>query len=154
MGNIRYSQSTRGSMEMSALKSVALAGVLSASIALPPAFAGDFDGSKPMICAALVAIACQPNGECKQGTVESLNIPQFFWVDVAAKTVGERDPDGQIRTSAIQSVTQSDTYLVLQGSKESLGWSGTISKASGKLTLSGSRGSSAMVVYGACTPGK
>jgi hypothetical protein len=154
MGNIRYSQSTRGSMEMGALKSVALAVVLAASVAVPPAFAGDFDGSKPMICAALVAIACQSNGECKQGTVESLNIPQFFWVDVAAKTVGERDPDGQIRTSAIQSVTQSDTYLVLQGSKESLGWSGTISKASGKLTLSGSKGSSAMVVYGACTPGK
>jgi hypothetical protein len=141
-------------MEMGALKSVALAGVLSASIAVPPAFAGDFDGSKPMICAALVAIACQSNGECKQGTVESLNIPQFFWVDVAAKTLGERGPDGQIRTGAIQSVTQSDKYLVLQGSKESLGWSGTISKASGRLTLSGSRGRSAMVVYGACTPGK
>jgi len=141
-------------MEMGALKSVALAGVLSASIAVPPAFAGDFDGSKPMICAALIAIACQSNGECKQGTVESLNIPQFFWVDVAAKTLGERGPDGQIRTGAIQSVTQSDTYLVLQGSKENLGWSGTISKASGKFTLSGSRGSSAMVVYGACTPGK
>jgi hypothetical protein len=141
-------------MEMGALKSVALAGVLSASIAVPPAFAGDFDGSKPMICAALMAIACQSNGECKQGTVESLNIPQFFWVDVAAKTLGERGPDGQIRTGAIQSVTQGDTYLVLLGSKENLGWSGTISKASGKFTLSGSRGSSAMVVYGACTPGK
>ena len=154
MYNIRFGQSTRGSMEMGALKSAMLAGVLSASIVVPSAFAGDFDGSKPLICAALVAIACQSNGECKQGTVESLNIPQFFWVDVAAKTVGERDPDGQIRTSVIQSVTQSDTYLVLQGSKESLGWSGTISKTSGKLTLSGSKGSSAMVVYGACTPGK
>jgi hypothetical protein len=141
-------------MEMSALKSAALAAVLSATVAVPSAFAGDFDGSKPMICAALKAIACQTDGECKQDTVENLNIPQFFWVDVTAKTVGERDPDNQVRTSAIQSVTQSDAYLVLQGSKESLGWTGTISKSSGRLTLTGSRGASAMVVYGACTPGK
>ena len=141
-------------MEMGALKSAALAGILSACIAVPPAVAGDFDGSKPLICAALVAIACQANAECKQGTVESLGIPQFFWVDVAAKTVGERDPDGQIRTGAIQSVTESDTFLILQGSKESMGWSATISKASGKLTVSGSKGTSAMVVFGACAPGK
>jgi hypothetical protein len=141
-------------MEMSALKSAAVAAVLSAAVAVPSVFAGDFDGSKPMICAALKAIACQADGECKQDTVENLNIPQFFWVDVTAKTVGERDPDNQVRTSAIQSVTQSDTYLVLQGSKESLGWTGTISKSSGRLTLTGSRGASAMVVYGACTPGK
>ncbi len=139
---------------MSALKSAALAGALSACIAVPPAIAGDYDGSKPLICAALVAISCQANAECKQGTVESLNIPQFFWVDAAAKTVGEKDPDGQIRSGEIQSVTQSDTFLILQGTKESMGWSATISKASGKLTVTASKGTSAMVVYGACTPGK
>jgi len=139
---------------MGALKPAAIAGVLLASIAVPPAIASDFDGSKPLICAALTAITCQANSQCKQDTVENLNIPQFFWVDVPAKTVGERDPDGQIRTSSIQSVTQSDTFLVLQGSRESLGWSGTISKGSGKLTLTGSNGSRAIVVYGACTPTK
>jgi hypothetical protein len=154
MSNIVYCQRMRAGMKMGALKSAVLAGIASACIAAAPAIASDYDGSKPLICAALVAISCQANAECKQGTVESLNIPQFFWVDAAAKTVGERDPDGQIRTSSIQSVSQSATYLVLQGSRDSLGWSGTISKASGKLTLTGSNGSSAMVVYGACTPGK
>jgi len=139
---------------MGALKSVALAAALSACMAVPSATAGDYDGSRPLICAAMLAIACQPDGGCKQGTVESLNIPQFFWVDAAAKTVSERDPDGQIRTGQIQAVAQSDTSLILQGSKENMGWSATISKASGKLTVTGARGTSAMVVYGACTPGK
>jgi hypothetical protein len=54
------------------------------------------------------------------------------------------NPDGIIRTSPIQSVTQRDSYLVLQ----------EISKASGRLTLTGADGSAALVVYGACTPEK
>src|SRR5258706_7283474 len=141
-------------MEMGALKSATLAALLSAAIAVPSGVAGDFDGSKPMICAALQAVSCQANAECKQDTVESLNIPQFFWIDVTAKTVGERDPDGQVRSAPIQSVAQSDTFLILQGTKESMGWSATISKNSGKLTVTASKGTSAMIVYGACTPGK
>lgn len=139
---------------MDTLKSAVLAALLSAAVAVPTAVAGDFDGSKPMICAASQAIACQANAECKQDTVENLNIPQFFWVDAVAKTVGERDPDGQVRSASIQSVSQSDAFLILQGSKESMGWSATISKTSGKLTVTASKGTSAMIVFGACTPGK
>jgi hypothetical protein len=137
---------------MCALKSAAIAGAVTAWVALAPAVASEFDGSKPLICAALQAIACSANGDCKQGTVESLNIPQFFWVDVGAKTVSERDLDGQVRTSAIQTTAQSPTNVILQGVTERLGWSATISKASGRLTVTGTEGASAMVIFGACTP--
>jgi hypothetical protein len=139
---------------MSSLTRAVLAGGLLASIAVPAARATDYDGSKPLICATLEAVVCRANVECKRGTVESLGIPQFFWIDAAAKAVAEKDPDGQMRSSIIQTVTQGPTHMILQGTKDNLGWSGTISKASGKLTLTGSDGAAALAVFGACTPTK
>jgi hypothetical protein len=135
-----------------ALRSAAMVAAWLALVGVPTAMAGDYDGSKPLICAALQAISCQADGACKQGSVESLRIPQFFWVDVAAKTVGEKDPDGQIRKSPIESATQSATHLILQGRTERLGWSATVSKSSGRLVVTGADGASALVLFGACTP--
>ena len=98
-----------------------------------------------MICAALVAIACQSNGECRQEHGgESLSIPQFFWVDIAAKTLGEGGPDGQIWTGAIQSRDTERHTSCVQGSRD-LAWSGTISKQRQVLRCP-FQGSSAMVV--------
>jgi hypothetical protein len=139
---------------MGALKKSVLAGGMLALVAGPLAMAGDYDGSKPLVCAASEALACRANVECKRGTVESLGIPQFFWFDAAARTVGEKGPDGQVRSSVIQTVTQAPTHLILQGTKDDFGWSGTISKGSGKLTLMGSDGAAALIVFGACTPTK
>jgi hypothetical protein len=141
-------------MEMRAfLATVVLAAPL-ACTAVGPAAAEDYDGSKPLICAALQAISCQPDGQCKQGTVDSLNLPQFFWIDGAAKTIGEKGLDGQIRTGPIQASTQSATHLILQGAADHLGWNATISKVSGKLIFTATDGASAQIIFGACTPGK
>jgi len=140
-------------MKMGKATRTALAGLL-ASIAASTAVASDYDGSRPLVCAALEAIACRADVECKRGSAESLHLPQFFWFDTAAKTVAEKGPDGQMRSAAIQSVSQNFAYMILQGTKDNLGWSGTISKASGKLTLTGSDGSAALTVFGACTPTK
>ena len=43
--------------------------------------AGDFDGSQPLLCATIKAIECGPEGECLQGTAESVNLPQFFKIN-------------------------------------------------------------------------
>ena len=59
-------------MEMGAWISPVLTAALLACTTVGPALAGDYDGSKPLICAALQATSCQPNGQCKQGTAESL----------------------------------------------------------------------------------
>jgi hypothetical protein len=130
----------------------ALAGVL--LLASWPALAGDYDGSKPLICAALVGVSCQANGQCRQDTVEKLNIPQFFWIYAAAKTVGEKGPDGQIRTVPFQTSAQSATHLILQGTTDRVGWNATISKVSGKLLMMEADGATAQMIFGACTPAK
>ena len=139
---------------MSIAMRAVVAGLLLTTGLGPPSMAADYDGSKPLICAAQEAVICRANVDCKRGTVESLGIPQFFWVDAAAKTMAEKGPDGQTRSSIIQTVAQGPTHLVVQGAKDNLGWTGTISKTSGKLTLTGSDGALGMVVFGTCTPMK
>ena len=141
-------------METGALRATVISGALLACTAAGPASAGDYDGSKPLICAALQAISCQPDGQCKQGTVDSLNLPQFFWIDGSTKTIAEKGLDGQIRTSPFQTSTQSATHLIVQGTNDHLGWNATISKVSGKLTFTATDGASAQIVFGACTPGR
>ncbi len=76
----------------------ALAAVL--FLAAQPAVAGDYDGSKPLICAALVGVSCQANGQCKQDTVEKLNIPQFFWIDAVVPTARSEPPRFRCRPRA------------------------------------------------------
>jgi hypothetical protein len=137
---------------MNSVTIAALAGGLLALTAASVAMATDYDGSKPLICAAIEAVSCRADADCKRGTPERLGIPQFFWFDVGEKTIAEKGRDGQIRSSAIQAVTQGPTYVILQGTKDNLGWSGTISKVSGKLTLTGSDGAAALTIFGACTP--
>ena len=139
---------------MSKVKGAVLGALLAALVADPAAMAADFDGSKPLVCAAIEAVSCRADVACKRGTAESLGIPQFFWFDLGAKTIAEKGLDGQIRESAIQTVTQGPAYVIVQGAKDDLGWSGTISKVSGKLTLTGSDGAAALTVFGACTPTK
>ena len=141
-------------MRISSLIATVASAALWTCTAVGPAAAGDYDGSKPLICAALQAISCQSNGQCKQGTVDSLNLPQFFWIDGSAKTIAEKGPDGQIRTGPFQTSTQSATHLIVQGTTDHLGWTATISKVSGKLTFTVTDGASAQIVFGACTPGK
>jgi hypothetical protein len=141
-------------MRMGSLIATVASAALWTCTAVGPAAAGDYDGSKPLICAALQAISCQSNGQCKQGTVDSLNLPQFFWIDGSAKTIAEKGPDGQIRTSSFQTSAQSATHLIAQGITDHLGWTATISKVSGKLTFTATDGASAQIVFGACTPGK
>src|SRR5262249_23362164 len=106
----------RSSMHI--LKRVSLAGLMIAASAEIPAMASDFDGSKPLICMIAEAISCRPNVECTRGTAESLKMPQFVWVDAAAKTFREKDPDGQIRTTSIPTVVQGTNDLILQGTKD------------------------------------
>ena len=141
-------------MKTGPLASTLFAGALIGFAAARPAAAGDYDGSKPLICAALTGVSCQANGQCRQDTVESLHIPQFFWLDAGAKTVGEKGPDGQVRTTSFQTSSQSQTHLILQGTTDRLGWSATISKVSGKLIMTEADGAAAQIIFGACTPAK
>ena len=114
-------------------------------------WAQDFDGTSPLLCASVDAMACAPGEACTQATVEELNVPQFLRVDVAQKLVSTTRADGEQRTSEIQSLQLNDGELIMQGTQGGLAWSAAIARASGKLSLSAVGDRVAFVIFGACT---
>jgi len=114
--------------------------------------AGDFDGSQPLLCATIKAIECGPDGDCIQGTPESVNLPQFFKIDFMNKMISATKESVNKRTSRIKNQERFDGKLILQGMGEELAWSMAISEQSGKMVITASGEQVGFVVFGACTP--
>jgi hypothetical protein len=114
--------------------------------------AGDFDGSVPLICAVVETIECGENGNCQNGTADSINIPQFLKVNFKSKTITGKNAEGEVRTTEIENMERSDGKLILQGTQTSKGWSMVIDEANGKMVLTASGDQEGFIVFGACTP--
>ena len=112
--------------------------------------AGDFDGSKPLICAILNAVACPRNEAIEKGDAESVNLPQFFHIDCAKKLITGKGPDGDERTTNIEKMTHEDGKLILQGVQKGKAWSAVIDEETGKTVLVGADNGIGIVVFGAC----
>ncbi len=115
------------------------------------AWAEALDGSKPLICASVDGHSCAPGEDCAAASTEALNIPQFLRIYFAEKVVTAERPDGEERTSEIQRMEELENELILQGNQGGLGWSLTITRATGKMSLSAVGDQVAFVVFGACT---
>ncbi len=103
------------------------------SVLLPwVAAAGDFDGSRLLLCATIDTVVCSVGGDCARGEAESVNIPHFVDVDVAQKLL--RAVGGE-RTSEIKQVMHQNGQLVLQGVEENgRGWTVSISETTGTVS--------------------
>ena len=123
-----------------------------------PAFAGDFDGSKPMICAVMDIIECQPGGKCQQITAEEAGIPNFFRINVKSKKISGMLADGSKRTTQIEHIEKVDGKVIIQGAEDGIegvrdgvGWSGAIAEDTGKMVVTASGDEVGFVMFGACT---
>ena len=123
-----------------------------------PCPAGDFDGSRPMVCAIIKAIECSPDGGCSEVSLESVGLPRFSVIDVKKKVIHPTKESGINRVSSIERMESVDGNLVLQGAedgledvRDGLGWTIAIVEDSGDLVLTASGDGVAFVVYGACT---
>src|SRR5262245_11263419 len=86
-----------------------------ASLWLLPAHvmaAGKYDGSVPLVCVPLAVTECGAEGECQKGTPRSVNLPQFFNVDLKAMTVRAVEEN---RASTIRTADRVDGKTILQG---------------------------------------
>ena len=106
---------------------------------------------KAMICAAAEAVVCSKDGECFRGSVDKVNLPLFFKIDLEGKKIFSLTEGGQIRTSPIVSVSKDNGVTILQGAENGSGWSMIIQDADGTTTLSSAKGDTGFIVYGACT---
>jgi len=118
-----------------------------------------FDGSQNLICAPQLVIECGPDGKCEQAMAASVNLPNFFQMDFSIREMTAITESENKRTSRIKSMEVLDGKLFLQGAddgiegvRDGLAWSISISQDTGRLVLSASGGNEAFVIFGACTP--
>ena len=116
------------------------------------ATAGDFDGSKALICAAVSTVSCSDGNTCHQGTAEDIDFPQFLRIDFAKnKVTATRNPQIE-QVTEIRSMERLEDELILQGVEGGRGWSLSIWEATGKMVLTASGLEEGFIVFGACTP--
>ena len=123
-----------------------------------PAVAGNFDGSKELLCAVMDLAECIPGAKCQQVTAEEVGIPNFLRIDFNEKKLSATFADGSKKNSAINNLEKIDGKVILQGAedgiegvRDGLGWSLSIAEENGKMVLTASGDAVAFVMFGACT---
>jgi hypothetical protein len=121
--------------------------------------AGNFDGSKPLLCAIIKVVECTAYGDADEVVPENMGMPRFVTIDFNEKIIRPTKESGIKRKSKIERVEHLDGKLILQGAEEGvegvrdgLGWSIAISEETGKMVLTASGDQVGFVVFGACTP--
>lgn len=107
--------------------------------------ASDFDGSRPLICATVEAVACSANDDCEAGTPDELGAPGFMRIDFAAKTIA-----GTKHTTKINVINKSPEQILMQGTELGYGWT-MILDPQGKMTVTMAGSTDAFVLFGSCT---
>ena len=128
-------------------------------ISSPASWAGDFDGSKPLLISVIRVVECTPEGTCREVTPASAELPQFLKIDFTNKTIRPAAGDDEMPATTIERQEVVDGKLILQGAedgyekmRDGLGWTMAISEESGQVVLTASGEQVAFVIFGASTP--
>jgi hypothetical protein len=117
-------------------------------VAVSPAFAEDaFDGTKPLLCASVEALDCDPGVTCERGIPEIMGAPQFLRINFAKNEIA-----GPERTAKIRSMEKDDDQIVLQGYEIGLGWTLAIDRVTGTMRITFAGSDASFIIFGACTP--
>ena len=110
------------------------------------AFAADFDGSNPLICATIDAMDCVPGQDCTKGRAGDLGAPAFLRIDFTKKTIG-----GTKRTTPILSMDTSGKQILFQGKELEYGWTLALDQENGDFSATMVNRDGAFVLFGSCT---
>ncbi len=121
--------------------------------------AGDFDGSKPLICILEDSMQCIPDTGCQNVRREDINLPHILKVNIANKGITAVGEGERNQVTVIKNVEHIDGKLILQGAedgfeqyKDGLGWTMSVMESNGDLVLTASGDSVAFVLFGECVP--
>ena len=120
--------------------------------------AGDFDGSKPLLCTVIDVSECIMGERCKEVTAEEINLPRYLWINVGKKTIQSKKTGDDSRKSQIERVKKVDGKLMLQGAEQGredvpdgFGWTIAIMEDTGQMVLTASGDLVGEVAFGICT---
>jgi hypothetical protein len=111
------------------------------------AVAGDFDGSKVLICATTEAMDCAAGDDCTKGRPGDIGAPKFLRIDFAKKIIY-----GPKRSTSIGTMDIADQQVLLQGKEMEYGWTLALDQESGNMTASLVNRDGVFVLFGSCTP--
>jgi hypothetical protein len=124
---------------------------LALALGVPAApVAASFDGSVPLMCAAIEILECSAGGECHRRTAENVNLPRFIKLDFAKKMMSGAGADQ--RTAPINSFERSNGRIIMHGGQEGRAWSLVIDGGNGNMSAGVVDHDFAFLVFGACTP--
>src|SRR5258706_3044022 len=109
--------------------------------------AGDFDGSRPLLCETVDAHDCGPGEICLRALPAELGAPQFLRLDFAKKTVA-----GPERATSIRFMDNGPAQILLQGTELGYAWTIALDKVAGSLAVTLVNREDTLVLFGACTP--
>ncbi len=109
------------------------------------AYGGDFDGSKPLVCATVEAHACDPGVTCERSLPDDLGAPRFLSIDFARKTIA-----GPERTTPILFVNKGQNQILMQGTELGYAWTVVLDTEDGEMTLTFVNRDEAAVLFGDC----
>jgi hypothetical protein len=134
----------------STMRSVAAASLLVCTAlwagSVGKADAGDFDGSKPFLCAMTTIMECDNSGQCERQTHDSSSTPTFIRIDGRSQVLSA----GANRKTTFRS-TRLEGRLILQGGENGRGWSATIDENSGQMAAAVVDNDFTFSIFGACT---
>ena len=110
---------------------------------------GKYDGSAPLLCAAMAVTECEAEGKCQRRSAENVNLPSLFRVDT--KTMKVRNLEAEKgRESPIQNVGHANGKLLLNGADGERGWIVLIHEDTGKMSAVVSGDGEGFVIFGQC----
>ena len=117
---------------------------------------GDFDGTKPLLCAVAEVNECEAFAGCQAVQAESVGAPRLLRIDPAAGTIATSGADGRI--SSIENQELVDGKLIVQGIedgaegvRDGVGWSIAITEQAGHMVASASGDDIGFVIFGSCS---
>lgn len=122
------------------------------------AVAGNFDGSKELICSVMDIVECQPGGKCQEVTAEEAGIPYFLKLNFKDKKINATHSDGSKKSTGIEHFEKVDSKIIIQGAEDGIegvrdgvGWSLAVAEDTGRMVLTASGDDVGFVIFGACT---
>ncbi len=115
------------------------------------AAAGDFDGSRNLLCVPTDATQCEGAGSCIRVTVEEIGLPRFMNVEFKKKQLRGTVLGGEEQITGIQNIQKSpDGRTILQGAENGRGWSMTIDPTTGDMSLAIAGDDIGYMLFGVC----